>query len=124
MHLFIVRHWKRIERNGVGMNQLTAASPENGNGKKDVAGNADWQVYIVECADNSLYTGIARDLTSRLEEHNAGAGAKYTRSRLPVRLLYKEGHPDRSSASRREATIKHLDRAGKLELIAGNDCRD
>jgi putative endonuclease len=83
-----------------------------------VAAKADWQVYIVECADSSLYTGIARDLNSRIEQHNSGTGAKYTRSRLPVRLRYCEDHPDRSSASQREASIKSLNRTEKLELIA------
>ena len=80
--------------------------------------NPDWQVYIVECADSSLYTGIARDLDQRIEQHNAGTGAKYTRGRVPVRLLYSEPHPDRGSASRREATIKQLSRTEKLNLIA------
>ena len=88
--------------------------------KANVAENADWQVYILECADSSLYTGIARDLNSRLEVHNAGDGAKYTRARLPVKLIYSEGHPDRSSASQREAAIKRLPRAAKLALIAAN----
>jgi putative endonuclease len=83
-----------------------------------VSANPDWQVYIVECADKSLYTGIARDLDSRIEQHNAGNGAKYTRGRMPVRLLYCEPHPDRGSAQSREATIKRLSRTEKLNLIA------
>ena len=80
----------------------------------------EWQVYIVLCADGSLYTGIARDVARRLAEHNGsnGAGASYTRSRRPVALVYREAAKDRSAASKREYAIKQLDRAAKLELIA------
>jgi putative endonuclease len=83
-----------------------------------VAGSADWQVYIVQCADLSLYTGIARNLSDRIAQHNAGNGAKYTRGRRPVTLRYQESHPDRSSALKREASIKQLKRGAKLNLIA------
>jgi putative endonuclease len=76
-----------------------------------------WQVYILECADGSLYTGIARDLEARLVAHNSGNGAKYTRGRRPVRLLYQEAAVDRGSALRREALLKKLSRADKLQLI-------
>ena len=78
-----------------------------------------WQVYIVRCADGSLYTGIARDLERRIAEHNAdkGAGASYTRSRRPVRLVYQEPAADRSTASKPEYQIKQLSRAEKLALI-------
>lgn len=81
-----------------------------------------WQVYIVRCADDSLYTGIARDLERRIAEHNAGngLGASYTRSRQPVRLVYREAAADRSAASKREYQIKQLSRAEKLALIAGS----
>lgn len=81
-----------------------------------------WQVYIVRCADGSLYTGIARDLDRRIAEHNAdkGAGASYTRSRRPVRLVYREPAPDRSAASKREYQIKQLSRAEKLALIVAS----
>lgn len=80
---------------------------------------APWQVYILRCADGSLYTGIARDLERRIAEHNAGngAGANYTRSRRPVRLVYNEPATDRSTASRREYAIKQLSREEKLALI-------
>jgi predicted GIY-YIG superfamily endonuclease len=78
---------------------------------------ADWQVYIVECADGSLYTGIARDVTARIVTHNKGTGAKYTRGRLPVQLIYQEKASDRASASRREYEIKMLSRDAKLMLI-------
>lgn len=76
----------------------------------------DWQVYILECNDGSLYTGIARDLEARLSAHNNGSGAKYTRGRGPVKLLYQESAADRSTALRREALLKRLSRADKLEL--------
>lgn len=80
---------------------------------------APWQVYILRCADGSLYTGIARDLERRVAEHNGagGAGASYTRSRRPVRLVYSEGADNRSAASRREYEIKQLSREDKLALI-------
>ena len=78
---------------------------------------APWHVYIVRCADASLYTGIATDVTTRVGEHNAGAGAKYTRSRLPVELVYTEEAADRSAALRREAAIKKLSASDKRALI-------
>jgi putative endonuclease len=80
--------------------------------------SSGWHVYILECADGSLYTGIARDLEARLVAHNSGSGAKYTRGRRPVRLLYQETAVDRGSALRREALLKKLSRADKLQLIA------
>lgn len=78
-----------------------------------------YYVYILECADGTLYTGIATDLKRRLEEHNSSdKGAKYTRSRRPVRLVYNEMFPDRSSASKREYAIKKkMNRQEKLKLI-------
>lgn len=76
-----------------------------------------WAVYIVRCADDTLYTGIARDLDARIAAHNDGSGARYTRSRQPVTLVYAEGAPDRSAASRREAALKRLPRGAKLKLI-------
>jgi predicted GIY-YIG superfamily endonuclease len=78
---------------------------------------AGWQVYIVQCADGTLYTGIALDLPARVAAHNAGTGARYTRSRLPVQLVYREPQPDRSAASRREYQIKQLPLASKLALL-------
>ena len=79
---------------------------------------APWQVYIVECADRTLYTGVARDLKERLASHNAGRGARYTRGRGPVRLVYSEPAPDRSAAQRREHAIKRLSLHAKRRLIA------
>ena len=75
-------------------------------------------VYIVECADGTLYTGWTDDVAKRVAAHNAGRGAKYTRSRRPVVLRYYEEMPDRSSALSREAAIKRLSRAAKQQLIA------
>lgn len=77
-----------------------------------------YYVYIVECSDKTLYTGIATDISRRLDEHNnSEKGAKYTRNRRPVKLLYKEELEDRSSASKREHIIKKLTREKKLSLI-------
>lgn len=73
---------------------------------------------MLRCADGSLYTGVATDLERRLEEHNAGCGAKYTRGRTPVDLVYQESCVDRSRAARREFAIKRMTRADKLRLIA------
>jgi len=76
-----------------------------------------WFVYILECADQSLYTGITTNLDRRLDEHNGSKlGAKYTRSRRPVKLLHHEAYDDRSTASQREIEIKRLKRNQKLQL--------
>lgn len=77
----------------------------------------DWSVYMVECADGTLYSGIARDLQKRIEKHNSGKGAKYTASRLPVRLVYCEQAADRSLAQQREHQLKALTRQEKQELL-------
>lgn len=78
-----------------------------------------WQVYMVRCRDGTLYTGVARDLARRLGEHNGlgGRGAKYTRGRGPVRLVYRERAGDRSQALKREAALKRLSRKEKWVLI-------
>ena len=73
--------------------------------------------YILECADGSYYTGWTTDPEHRLDRHNRGIGGKYTRSRLPVRMVYLEELPDRSSAMRREALIKEMSRETKTRLI-------
>ena len=79
-----------------------------------------WCVYIVRCADESLYTGITTDLERRLREHNSTKnGAKYTRPRRPVCLVYQEAADSRSQASKREKEIKNLTQKQKLSLIAG-----
>jgi predicted GIY-YIG superfamily endonuclease len=77
-----------------------------------------WFVYIVRCADRTLYTGIARDVHGRVRAHNTGTGAKYTRARLPVRLVYHEVAPSRGAALRREYAIKRLRAKDKRRLIA------
>ena len=76
-----------------------------------------WFVYMLRCADDSLYTGYTDDVQRRLTAHQSGKGAKYTRSRLPVELVYSEALPDKSAALRREAAIKKLSREKKLALV-------
>lgn len=77
---------------------------------------------MLRCRDDSLYTGYTDDVERRLAVHRSGKGAKYTRSRLPVELVYREELPDKSAALRREAAIKKLSRAKKLLLLdAGNN---
>lgn len=77
-------------------------------------------VYIIRCADGSLYTGFARDPERRLAVHNAGTGAKYTASRRPVTLVYTEPYESLSAALKRESQIKSWSRAKKDALIAGD----
>ena len=77
----------------------------------------DWIVYILRCGDGSLYTGITDDLQRRLKMHESGKGAKYTRGRGPLTVVYTERQSDRSAALRRECAIKKLPRSKKLELI-------
>jgi putative endonuclease len=77
-----------------------------------------WIVYILECLDNSLYTGITNDLERRLKEHRTGRGAKYTKHRSPLRVGYAEYQNNKGAALTREAAIKSLDRSEKLALIA------
>jgi putative endonuclease len=76
-----------------------------------------WRVYILRCRDGSLYAGATNDLGARLERHTAGTGARYTRSRLPVVLVYEERARGRGAALRREAAVKRLTRAEKLALV-------
>lgn len=79
-----------------------------------------YSLYIVECADGTLYTGIATDVDRRLREHTDGPrGAKYLRRRGPLRLVFREAIGDRAAASRAEARVKRLSRADKLALVAG-----
>ncbi len=77
-------------------------------------------VYILKCADQSLYTGISTDVTRRFSEHKNGKGGHYTKSKGALKLLYVEGCKDRSSALKREAEIKSWTRKKKLELIGWN----
>lgn len=79
-----------------------------------------WYVYILECSDGSLYTGITTDVNKRILTHNKGKGAKYTKTRLPVVLMVSFEAEDRSTASKEEYRIKRLTRAQKIELINKN----
>ena len=79
-----------------------------------------WSVYILRCSDGTFYTGITKDIGKRTQAHNQGRGARYTRCRRPVKLVYMEPALDRPSALRREAQIKRLSRARKKELIQWN----
>ena len=76
--------------------------------------------YILECGDGSLYTGWTNQLEKRVKQHKAGRGAKYTRTHLPVKLVYFECFPTKEEAMSREWAIKQLSRRDKLKLIAGN----
>lgn len=78
-----------------------------------------WYVYILRCGDNTLYTGITDDVARRLAVHQSGKGAKYTRGRGPLELVYTEEQPDKSAALHREIAIKRLTRKQKLELCEG-----
>ena len=76
-----------------------------------------WFVYILRCADGSLYTGITKDVKRRCQQHNDGTASRYTRSRRPTKLVWQEAQPSRSSALKREAAIKAMTRREKLALI-------
>lgn len=76
-----------------------------------------WYVYMLRCSDETLYTGITNDLSARIRAHNAGTGAKYTRGRGPVELVYSEELPSHGEALRREYAIKQLKKEQKLSLI-------
>jgi putative endonuclease len=78
----------------------------------------NWQVYIILCSDNTLYTGITTDIQRRFAQHASGRGARYFRGRQPLRVVYQEKGLTRSSASMREAAIKSLVRADKDRLIS------
>lgn len=76
-----------------------------------------WFVYILRCGDSSLYTGVTKDVTRRCRQHNAGTASRYTRSRLPVRVVWQEAQPSQSSALKREVAIKAMARIEKLAMI-------
>ena len=80
-----------------------------------------WFLYILRCADDTLYTGITDDIPRRMAQHNAGKGAKYTRGRGPVELLYQEEFMNRGEASKREYQVHQMSRREKLELISRNN---
>lgn len=77
----------------------------------------DWKVYLVRCADNSLYCGITSDVTSRIEKHNAGKGAKYTKSRLPVELIAASREMPKSDALKLERYIKNQPSGKKISAL-------
>lgn len=79
--------------------------------------SAEWELYILRCGDGTLYTGIARDAEKRLAMHRSGKGAKYTRGRGPLEMVYREKCADRSEALRREYAVKQLTREEKERLI-------
>lgn len=82
-----------------------------------------WFVYILRCRDGTLYTGITTDCSRRVQQHNAGTASRYTRSRRPVVLVYRERVSDQGTALRREAAIKKLPRSAKEQLIATGKLR-
>ncbi len=75
-----------------------------------------WHVYVIQCRDNTLYTGITNNLKKRVQKHNSGKGCLYTRGRHPVKLIYSEEYSTRSDALSREACVKRLPRQKKLQL--------
>jgi len=83
--------------------------------------DTDWTIYVLRCCDNTLYTGITKNIAKRVEEHNAGGrlAAKYTRARRPVTLVYVEHAATRSDAARREYEIKQMDKRAKELLVSG-----
>ena len=84
------------------------------------ADRGQWWVYVLLCADKTLYTGVSNDLAARVERHNAGSGARYTRSRRPVKLVYQEMAADRGAAQQREYAIRKLNPAQKRALIGAS----
>jgi len=78
-----------------------------------------WRVYLLRCSDNSLYCGVTTDIERRLLEHNRGVGSRYTRTRLPVRLVWSSGELTKSEAFKEEYRIKRLSKLLKEELVAG-----
>jgi len=76
-----------------------------------------WSVYIIQCNDGKLYTGITTDLQRRISDHNSGNGCRFTKYRIPVKLVYSEEALSRIEALKREARIKHFTRKRKLELV-------
>jgi putative endonuclease len=120
----IERHKKPLVKKVDNLIKTRSFKPETSTAVKrcpeDIYGKLmkNWQVYILHCGDETLYTGITNNLEQRLKAHNEKRGARYTRTRLPVTLVYQEEAASRSQASRREIIIKKLPRRKKLELIA------
>ena len=100
---------------------MAYAIPMQNNEDQILPSKTSWVIYIVRCRDGSYYTGITTDLTRRIDEHNSpGGGAKYTRPRQPVTLVYSQPAPSRAAAAQRESQIKKMRVAGKNRLIASN----
>ncbi|MEC9247944.1 MAG: GIY-YIG nuclease family protein [Pseudomonadota bacterium] len=76
-----------------------------------------WTVYILECSDGSYYTGITKNLSRRITQHQTGVGAKYTKGRTPIKLIYQEAYKDRSKATKREMEIMALKKIEKQRLV-------
>lgn len=108
---------------GVGKSARTGASREAGGAARGSAPPASWFVYLLRCRDGSLYAGATVALLRRVTQHQSGRGARYTRSRLPVKLVWWEPARDRSAALRREAALKRLTRAEKLDLVRSGAAR-
>ena len=110
--------WRRkkitVESRGQGQR---SGGKEVADGVEERGAATTWFVYILRCADGSLYTGITNDVPRRLEQHNAGTASRYTRTRLPVDLLYQEAQPSQSLALKRELAIKALSKKKKEKLI-------
>lgn len=91
--------------------------------KRQPAKSCGWCLYILQCSDGTFYTGITNDLVRRLELHNSGTASRYTRSRTPVTLIYKEACRNKSSALKKECRIKALTRKEKEEYISNYESR-
>ena len=94
-------------------------TPSSSSSPRVVEQGSAWSVYLLRCADNSLYCGITNQLEKRLRQHNGvlSGGAKYTQSRRPCKLVYVESHPDKGAALKREIEIKKLNKSAKEMLI-------
>ena len=93
-------------------------SPSSSDCPKTLERPQPWFVYIVRCADNTLYTGMTNDIIRRIDQHNAGSASRYTRVRRPVKLVYQQQVENRSAALKREYAIKQLTRQQKEQLIS------
>ena len=91
----------------------------------DAGQDSPWQVYLLQCADSSLYAGVTKDLARRIQQHNGqlAGGARYTRARRPVALVWSKACDSRSDAQQREQALRRLSREQKLALIAGAEER-
>jgi len=90
---------------------------------KKTAAEPPWVVYVLRCRGGTLYTGVTTDPARRLKQHNAGTASRYTRSRLPVKMVYREDQPTKSAALKREWAIKQLPRSAKLRLISSQKAK-